>query len=111
MRVMLKALSGPKHRHMGFYADYVDFGNIWSQSKQRPDLFDPPQGKPSKIFGDYGGDVQGGLLRIFRDVQPRRSSPPAEAQVEPGVEDLVLTQGEIRVLKLLVAGVLASKSL
>jgi hypothetical protein len=106
MRVMLRALNGPKHRHMGFYAEYEDFGNIWSQSKKRPDLYDPPQNAPSKIFGDYGGDVQGGWLRIYRDIQPRQPSPLADISVTKAMIDeaaVAFTADEIRVLKRLAA--------
>lgn len=111
MRIMLATLKRPAHRHLGFYYEFEDFGNVWSQSKKRPDLYDPPERGRSKVFGDYGGSVQGGLLRVYRDVGPRvvQEQPITKAQVD--VSALTLTPTEIEVLKKVVAAVLATKVL
>jgi hypothetical protein len=78
---MMKKLNTKQHRAFGFYYEFEDVGLLWQYVK-------PPAGARQKvyesrctdkeklrIYGDYPGGTEGGLLTIYRDIPEAHDKP------------------------------------
>lgn len=97
----MRALNSQKHRHMGFYFDFEDYGTV-----REAVALNGLSGKNIE-FSDYGPSAAGGMLRVYRDVNRK----PTSKAVVDSVAESDFTPDEIRVLKSMAKKVLDAEKM